>query len=163
MSRKISFSKIPFESKDSFKEQLLSYLNGIASLNPGKEKHTDYSYFDFYWEEPERIPAYIFSENQCAGFFLVKQADDPEPSILAEFCIFSEYRKKGIGKAAAMNIFHEFGTSWEVNSRIFNAGATLFWENVIADYTGGQFKKIRVKNEYYDGYQFQFDRTQRSV
>lgn len=43
-----------------------------------------------------------------------------------------KYRKKGIGKAAAMMIFDMFHGGWEVSQWINNVPAQNFWGKVIA-------------------------------
>lgn len=163
MQPTLSFSKIPLESKDAFRKEFFSYLQALNAASENQERPAEYKYFDRYWEDPGRIPCYILYRDQRAGFFLVWQTEPLGASILTEFCIFPEYRKKGIGRMAALKLFSEFGTSWEVNSRIDNPGATFFWEKVIAAHTGNAYQKTPINNEYYDGYHFEFVKSRKPV
>jgi len=52
-----------------------------------------------------------------------------------------KYRKEGIGKAVAEQIFDLHRGQWEVYQKESNKPAQLFWNRIIDEYTKGQFKE----------------------
>ena len=51
-----------------------------------------------------------------------------------------KYRKKSIGRQVAHEVFDQFGPLWEIKETKENGSAQAFWENVIGEYTEGDFK-----------------------
>ena len=58
---------------------------------------------------------------------------------IAEFFILKKYRRTGIGKGVAKQIFDLHKGDWEVYQRENNLPARSFWIKVIDEYTQGQF------------------------
>ena len=52
-----------------------------------------------------------------------------------------KYRRAGIGKAAAVQLFNIHKGNWQVHQRENNIAAHQFWKNVIAEYTKGDFSE----------------------
>jgi len=52
-----------------------------------------------------------------------------------------KYRRLGIGKAIAVQLFDLHNGQWEVYQKDSNKPAQLFWKNVIKEYTKGRFKQ----------------------
>ncbi len=50
-----------------------------------------------------------------------------------------KYRREGIGKAIAIQIFDLHKGQWEVFQKESNKPAQLFWNKVISEYTKGNF------------------------
>ncbi|PIS01279.1 MAG: GNAT family N-acetyltransferase, partial [Chlamydiae bacterium CG10_big_fil_rev_8_21_14_0_10_35_9] len=48
---------------------------------------------------------------------------------------------KGIGREVARQLFTQFPGKWEVMQIPENTAAINFWEKVIKEYTGGNYKK----------------------
>ena len=63
---------------------------------------------------------------------------------IAEFMVLPKFRRKGIGKRAAILCFEKYPGAWEVSSSYGSEQAYLFWKNVIDEYTGNN-------NKYEDG------------
>jgi predicted acetyltransferase len=57
-----------------------------------------------------------------------------------------KYRRTGIGKAVAEQVFNLHKGQWEVYQKESNKPAQLFWNKIISEYTKGEFKE-RVENE----------------
>ncbi|MEL6254886.1 MAG: GNAT family N-acetyltransferase [Bacteroidota bacterium] len=96
-----------------------------------------YSYLDYYWTEEDRHPYLIKVDGNLAGFVLVNQHFvklRPPGHTIAEFFIMRKYRKQGLVKRVAFEIFDKYGGSWEVAQQLSNKPSLVFWEKVIKDY-----------------------------
>ncbi|TVX92653.1 GNAT family N-acetyltransferase [Paenibacillus agilis] len=103
-----------------------------------------YPYLESYWEhknENHRFPYLIKQEGKYAGFVLVRFVESEERSFftIAEFFVLKKYRKAGIGRTVAKQIFNLHKGNWEVFQMESNTPAQLFWNKVIDEYTKGQF------------------------
>jgi predicted acetyltransferase len=126
----------------------------------------EYDYLNSYYSEDGR---YIFTlkvDNKFAGIALVNNISyvlkKTDVICMAEFFIFKKYRRRGYGKNFAFYIFDLLKGSWELFQHDANPIAMGFWESIVAEYTDGNFKIIKTKND--DGLNGQaiiFDNTER--
>src|SRR5579875_1079028 len=87
-----------------------------------------YSYLDHYWTEAYRAP-FLFRVDGCwAGFALVRTES---PFDMSEFFVMRKYRRQGVGRAAAAELFRRFSGSWRVRQQKTNPAATAFWRAAI--------------------------------
>jgi predicted acetyltransferase len=103
-----------------------------------------YDYFDHYWTEEKRLPFLVRVAGKFAGFAFMKKEvkDDGSPySYIAEFFIMKKYRGKGIGQAAAFQLFDLFPGEWQISELATNYPAQAFWRKIIGRYTGGAFEE----------------------
>ena len=100
-----------------------------------------YKNLDDYWNDENRFPYIIQNEERPIGFALVRLIESAQRSYysIAEFFVLKKYRKKGIGKQIAIQLFNLHKGLWEVFQRETNKPAQLFWSNVIGAYTKGNF------------------------
>jgi predicted acetyltransferase len=100
-----------------------------------------YKNLDDYWNDENRFPYIIQNEEKPIGFALVRLIESAQRShySIAEFFVMKKYRKKGIGKQTAIQLFNLHKGLWEVFQRESNKPAQLFWNNVIGAYTKGNF------------------------
>ena len=113
--------------------------NGLFTPYPGLQG---------YWDNSNnKFPYIIQQDEKYIGFVLVKvvSSNNQDCFSIAEFFILKKYRRKGIGKAVAFRVFDLHKGPWEVFQMEANKPAQIFWNKVIAAYTGGQFKE-RVEN-----------------
>jgi len=86
-------------------------------------------------------PIFHHGGGHYAGFVLVtkhcKYITDAAAHSIAEFFVMRKYRKMGIGKQAAQDVFDMFPGLWEVRVLHINVTAIPFWSKVITEYTGG--------------------------
>ena len=115
-----------------------------------------YTYLDHYWTERNRFPYFIKYNNKIVGFILVN--DYPEDNIETDFCISEyfvlyKYRKLGIGKYCANKIFEKHKGLWQLKYHPKNRISKIFWNNVVKEYTKGNYKVIKNKEDarYDDG------------
>ena len=103
-----------------------------------------YNNLEDYWKEPDnKFPYVIKKEEKYVGFVLIRLIEAGERNYfsIAEFFIMRKYRRQGIGKAIAEQVFDLHKGQWEVFQKESNKPAQIFWNKVINEYTKGQFKE----------------------
>src|SRR5690606_23083868 len=60
---------------------------------------------------------------------------------LTEFFVARPLRRRGLGREAARLIFDRFAGRWEVVQDAGSPSAIAFWRNVLAAYTGGDYRE----------------------
>src|SRR5882724_12529147 len=94
-----------------------------------------------YWEEEnERFPYFIKEEEKYVGFVLVRYVTSGDRNYfsMAEFFILRRYRRMGIGRSIAEQVFNLHKGHWEVYQRESNKPARFFWGKIITEYTKGR-------------------------
>jgi len=96
-----------------------------------------------YWKGDNDKCAYVIKEDEkCIGFILVKKLlHEISTHTIAEFFIMKRYRRKGIGKNVALQIFELYKGQWEVFQMENNLPAQKFWVDVIDEFTNGHFSE----------------------
>ncbi|WP_256973810.1 GNAT family N-acetyltransferase [Brevibacillus brevis] len=95
-----------------------------------------------YWTDCSRFPYLILLHEKIAGFVLVKLIDRDENNSyfsIIEFFIMKRFRRTGLGKQVAKDIFNMHKGPWEVYQIDSNEPARHFWKKTIEEYTGGKF------------------------
>jgi predicted acetyltransferase len=96
-----------------------------------------------FWRDRGRRSFFIRVGAVLAGFALVHNrahfagAGTHE---IGEFFVLRKYRRRGVGRQAAVRLFDMFPGPWEIAELASNVGAQAFWREVIADYTRGEFE-----------------------
>jgi predicted acetyltransferase len=86
--------------------------------------------------------------------------EEPGAMSISEFFVMRKYRKKGVGRAAAIEVFDMFPGLWEVLQHEANVPAQRFWEEVIGAYTGGHYVRGPVVTEDWEGQSITFDNSE---
>lgn len=96
-----------------------------------------------YFTETGHFPYLLLVEGKYAGFVLVQFVQEERKSYftVAEFFIMKKYRREGLGKLVAKEIFQLHKGSWEVFQMSKNKPAQNFWRNVINDFTSGKYSE----------------------
>lgn len=97
---------------------------------------------------------FIKVDGKLAGFAILafESSLTKRPvSDLLYFFVLRVYRRSGIGRVAAKELFAMFPGEWEVREAIENAVAIKFWRSVISEFTNGAFTDEHIKNENWDG------------
>jgi predicted acetyltransferase len=96
---------------------------------------------DYWMEESAKFPYLIKQEGKYIGFVLVRFIESPARNYfsIAEFFVMKKYRRTGIGKTIAMQVFDLHRGQWQVYQKENNKPAQAFWQNVTAAYTKGRF------------------------
>ncbi|MEO6301598.1 MAG: GNAT family N-acetyltransferase [Bacteroidia bacterium] len=103
-----------------------------------------YSNLMDYWEgDNNKFPYVIKMGEKYVGFVLIKLSNSVNRSCfsITEFFILKKYRREGIGKAIAIQVFNLYRGEWEVYQKDSNKPAQIFWNNVISKYTKGKFNE----------------------
>lgn len=119
----------------------------------------NYPYFTEYWHESDRQSYSIRLFEKLVGFVFVNSYNilsDSEYSI-AEFFILRLYRRQGIGKIAASEIFNQNPGIWETRVLPTNQGAYKFWKQIIINYAGLNHKELIKGVSGWKGPIFQFN------
>ena len=107
-----------------------------------------YKWLDHYWTEGDRYPFLITVDGKIAGFALVRDRSelggDSIPHSVAEFFVLRKYRRRGVGKDAARQVFAALPPGkWVVTQSLTNTPAQAFWHVVIGEFTGGRFSETQ--------------------
>ncbi|MNL51879.1 hypothetical protein D3C87_1750150 [compost metagenome] len=110
-------------------------LDGLYTILPD---------FDSYWlEQKDNQPYIIRVNNALAGFALIKEVTNERRiyNYLAHFFILRKFRRQGIGKEVARNLFSSFKGEWELYQLVRNEPAQKFWTKIINEYTEGEYEE----------------------
>lgn len=116
----------------------------FLGLKPSEEGWFSYPALPLYWSEPGRTAFFIRSGGSLVGFALVSRrsmiSGDPAVFDLAEFFVVRGVRRRGVGQAAAHELFRSMPGVWEVRVAEFNAPALQFWRIVIEKFCASRYK-----------------------
>jgi predicted acetyltransferase len=117
----------------------------FSSVVLGPDGRFGYPKLPLYWSEPDRrFPFLIRCGGDVAGFALATRgspaADDPAVFDVAEFFVLRRYRSHGVGRRAALLLWHQLPGTWTVRVAEANRGARAFWERVVTDVAGDAAK-----------------------
>ncbi|MCG2786483.1 MAG: GNAT family N-acetyltransferase [Anaerolineae bacterium] len=118
-----------------------------------------YGDLDYFWFEPTHAVFPVTVDEKLAGFVLIDNevvVTGNERSV-TEFFIMRKYRRQGVGKQVAIEVFRRLPAKWEVRVIEKNAPAQAFWRRVIAEYTQNTFQEKRLDNDEWQGPVFYFD------
>lgn len=105
-----------------------------------------YEWLDCYFTEKQRFPYILKVDGNLAGFILVSDYPEvPEETTdfcLSEFFIMHKYRRMGFGKEAAFYVFNQHKGKWQLKRHPHNKASVYFWDNVVSEYTSGNFRLI---------------------
>ncbi len=140
--------------------ELYSYEFSVYSNNDVNEYgYYGYDYIDDYWNEKGRFPYLIRANGKIAGFVLIcphcdyrKEAD---ARCFGEFFVMLKYRRMGIGKQAAIQLFDMYRGAWEVCYWKNNIPAGLFWKKVVEEYTNGFYRICGTESSHNCGFTFE--------
>lgn len=122
----VALRAVPPTDKLVIRKMLSTYL---AEL----EVSQTYPYFELYWSESGRHPLLISTNDQIAGFALVRPQTAAAGRELAEFYVLPEYRRRGIGQTAFRQLMAAFPGQWQVRVSGRNATAQQFWQAVVPE------------------------------
>ena len=94
------------------------------------DAHGEYGYrnLDRYWTEASRHPFLFRVDGHWAGLALVHSGP---PADMVEFFVLRKYRRVGVGRLAAAEVFRLFPGEWTVRQQHRNPAATSFWRTAI--------------------------------
>lgn len=112
-------------------------------------------YFPRAFEESGWSAFLVRVDGRLAGFALVapneRYPDCANAWYLSEFFVMRRYRRQGVGRHIAFDLFDRFPGRWEVGQIPQNDAARAFWRRVIAEYTNGHFDDVTEDSEWFRG------------
>lgn len=105
-----------------------------------------YPYLDAYWTEDKRFPFLIMADGRLAGFALVNcypLMDTEADYTMAEFFVMRKFRKRGVGRQAAYQLFDRFPGKWQLKYFLENKASSVFWNRIVGEYTGRAYERLQ--------------------
>jgi predicted acetyltransferase len=99
-----------------------------------------------YWPYLGRV------DGRLAGFALVSgqvQHRAGPGRLIEDFFVLRCYRRGGVGRSMALQLFDTFRGYWEISQIASNEPAHAFWCKVIGEYTQGRYREFVVAKNYY--------------
>ena len=143
---KIKLALASIEDKNTIENLMQFYMYDFSEyMNSDVEEDglfAAYPHLNMYWSEENRFPYSVIINEKYVGFVLVRFIGSINRTYfsIAEFFIMRRYRRQGIGKAVAQQIFDLHKGPWEVFQKESNKPAQIFWNKVINEYTKGHFE-----------------------
>ena len=143
---KITIEPIAIEQKSVLVQMMELYNYDFSEFS--NDDINEYGYFgysriDDYWNEEGRYPFFVRVDGKLAGLVLIRSCSEYNdlqyPHNIAEFFIMKKYRKKGVGRIVAKEMFDRFAGGWEISVWANNKVAKKFWERVVHEYTDGKY------------------------
>jgi predicted acetyltransferase len=121
------------------------YIHDLSAMFPHVKLGTD-GRFGY-----PALPSYLSGENGrrafvirheggVAGFVLAQRgspaSDDPSVLDVAEFFVLRQFRAKGVGRAAATQLWSCMPGRWTIRASSANPAAVRFWRDVVLKYAG---------------------------
>lgn len=125
------------------KTELLAMLKTyLMELN---SSYDTYPYFDAYWEEENRIPLGVYSDDQLAGFILLNKYTIQAVAewSVAELYIAPSFRRQNLAQTAVSIIFDLLPAIWEVAVQAKNQAGQAFWSYMLKDYVQSRNQQLR--------------------
>jgi predicted acetyltransferase len=138
--------KADLDNKETLTNLLQFYIYDFSEfIDAHVEKNGRFDEYPLsdYWTKDNHIPYLIKLNENFAGFVLVRLIEVETKSFfsISEFFIMKKYRRTGLGRSVAKDIFRLHKGNWEVFQIGKNEPAQLFWRNVINEYTNGHFSE----------------------
>jgi len=116
----------------------------FLGTTPSEQGWFAYPRLPLYWEDPRRAAFLVRAADGLAGFALTSRGSlvsgDPDVSDVAEFFVVRGVRRRGVGCAAAQQLFRTAPGVWEVRVLDSNPPAQRFWQRVVEQHTSGRFR-----------------------
>lgn len=148
MNMNLEIEKVKLEDKTVLKNLTELYKYDFSEFDPedvNEHGLYEYMYVDHYFTEEGRFPFFIKVNGKYAGFALIRAIEENSRTYysMSEFFVMKKYRKSGVGKQAAVQLFSKFPGEWEVAEMEENIPAQAFWRKVISLYTNNEYREIR--------------------
>jgi predicted acetyltransferase len=110
---------------------------------------------DLVWGAAGHYPFLMRVDMHLAGIALVSQQSRIhgifDGHTIADFFVLRRYRRQGVGRTAAMQLFDHFPGRWEVSSSAQNVPGHIFWRGVVDRYTGGHYEETWLQTASWRG------------
>ncbi len=114
----------------------------------------EYGYpLDGFWSNKDCRPYVATVAGRYAGVALVDRAAKvgAEAWWIDQFFVLKKYRRCGVGRQLARQVFASLPGQWEVGQLPENLAAQAFWRSVIYGCTAGEFEERTVSAGWWQG------------
>jgi len=145
---KIEIVPVKLDEKEILKNLLEKYdyeFSQYDNRDVNKLGLYGYDYLDCYWTEENRWAFFIKVDGNLAGFVMVNdfaEAKEETDYSVSEFFVLYKYRRCGVGKYAVFTVLDMFKGRFQLRRHPKNIISVYFWNNVINEYTKGNYKLI---------------------
>lgn len=95
-----------------------------------------------YLSEPWGSLYVLRVNDRLAGFTSVRRlSESPASFDMGEFFVIRKFRRKGVGKEAAEQLFERFRGDWQIRCFVENTPAVEFWRSVVSSYSRGEYRE----------------------
>jgi predicted acetyltransferase len=110
-----------------------------------------YKQLPLYWSEHGRHPFLVRVDGRLAGFVLMKKGSEVSGNEnvwdMTEFFILRRYRRRGIARQVAREVWKRFPGIWEVRVMQLNVSALHFWAHAISEFVGEAIPPVSFEKE----------------
>ncbi|WP_134684644.1 GNAT family N-acetyltransferase [Brevibacillus migulae] len=107
-------------------------------------------YINRYIQNGDYHPYVVRYFGKIAGFAIVK-VEGVNRYSMDQFFILKQYRRTGLGKRVAFQLFTTHPGEWRVAQLASNIPAQAFWRHVIREYTGCEYQEVNQKDTKWSG------------
>lgn len=144
---RVELEQAGIDKKDMLRQLMNYYIYDFSTyLDFEIDEHTGmfapYPNYDKLWEEEHNYTSYLFKvEARIAGFAIVETLGGKREAeyYMTEFFVLRKYRKLGVGKTAAIQLFNQYKGRWLISQISTNLPAQNFWRTIIGEYTNGKY------------------------
>ncbi|USB33391.1 GNAT family N-acetyltransferase [Paenibacillus sp. YPG26] len=135
--------KVETTQKLILKHLIALFLHDLSEFNPGQELNQknglfEFDEFEWFFEKDGLTPYFIIYDNHIVGFILIQSDPFINPELydylVNSFFILKKYRKRGIGKQAAHQLFQRLPGRYVIGQLSNNDPAIAFWKSVYHHY-----------------------------
>src|SRR5215471_16563312 len=142
----VSIQSVGPEAAPLLSSLLELYIHDMSEIFPvklGPDGRFGYDKLPGYWSEPDNRYAFLITcDGEIAGFALVTRGSpatlDPTDLDVAEFFVLRSYRRSGVGRRAAGQLWDRVRGNWVVRVSDANRAGLHFWRDVVREYAGDQ-------------------------
>jgi predicted acetyltransferase len=155
----VSIQRVGPEVAPLLSNLLELYIHDMSEVFPvklGPDGRFGYEKLASYWLEPDGRSAFLITcGGEIAGFALVTRGSpatsDSTDLDVAEFFVLRSYRRQGVGRQAAAQLWGRVRGHWLVRVSDANRAGLHFWRDVVREYAGDQYAEI-FRSEYPHGW-----------
>jgi len=143
----VTIQRVGPEAAPLLSNLLELYVHDMSEVFPvklGPDGRFGYEKLPSYWSEPDGRSAFLITcGGEIAGFALVTRGSpatsDPTDLDVAEFFVLRSYRRSGVGRQAARQLWDGVRGNWVVRVSDANRAGLRFWRGVVREYAGDHY------------------------
>lgn len=87
-------------------------------------------------------------KEELAGFALINGSEQEQSSFVFSYLfVLRKFRRTGLGKSATIEILDKYRGDWKIDYNAPNTTAEKFWDNLIREYTDGEYSTDEENHE----------------